>query len=139
MLIVWGSFHKSDFLTLIPIHWMGGILNFVHTSYTKEPICMWKILEYQFPLRYQFQCLFLQKFEKYCINETDLFQRSHTQGVLRSIVEWQCFIYQKSLWGINIWTFLEYQFPLRYQFPFLFLQKFEKYCLCSTDKFLRFH
>ena len=45
----------------------------------------------------------------------------HTRLILALFVEGQCLIYQKSQWGTNISRLLEYQFPLRFQFPWKFL------------------
>ena len=41
-------------------------------------------------------------------------------------MEGQCFIYLKSQWGTNISRFQEYQFPLRFQFPWKFLHNLRR-------------
>ena len=108
-----------------PIHNLSytGYVRFF-TKPSEEPIYIWRILEYQIFLRYSTCFLLLKNLRTTTSVELSNFQSSiHKMNFNISYAK-TVFNLSEMLVRINVWRFLQYQFPLRYYFPQQCLQNF---------------
>ena len=82
---------------------------------------VWRILEYQFPLKYYVPIYISENLEIIQVNLINLQNLIHKSDV-NSYCARIVFDLLEKLLRTNIWMFLEYQFPKRYQLPKSFLK-----------------